>query len=147
MCGTALALTNHNSPLHRAKVGFTEFDHRPIFNDGMANWIRIADIGECPPGRSIERVAAGRIVALFNVDGDYFALDGVCAHQGGPLAKGTLRGRLIACPWHGWQYDVTSGLHTTNRTIAQSRFAVRVERNDILIDLENDLDSLSDVPK
>ena len=113
----------------------------------MAKWIRIAAVGECLPGTGIERVAGGRIVALFNVGGDYFALDGVCTHQGGPLAKGELRGTVIACPWHGWQYDVKSGQHKTNRTVAQSKFPVRVEGNDILIDLEDDRDSLSDIPQ
>lgn len=147
MCETALALTNHNSPPALIKRGFTDFDNRPIFNDGMAKWIRFAAVDECLPGTSIERACAGRIVALFNVGGDYFAIDGVCAHQGGPLAKGELRGTLIACPWHGWQYDVTSGQHKTNRTIAQAKFPVRVEGNDILIDLEEDLDSLSGIPQ
>ena len=49
----------------------------------------------------------GRVIALFNVDGTFYALDGVCPHQGGPLGQGTLEGCIVTCPWHGWQFDVT----------------------------------------
>ena len=77
----------------------------------MDPWIPIARLEECPPGTAIERVAGGRVVALFNVDGIFYALDGVCPHQGGPLGKGELTGPIVTCPWHGWQFDVRSGRH------------------------------------
>ena len=133
----AFALPNHNSPAGGTKRGFTAFDNRPIFNDGMSKWVRIAGVDDCPRGTGIECLAAGRIVALFNLDGNYFAIDGVCAHQGGPLARGLVAGTIVACPWHGWQYDVTTGQHKTNRTISQATFPVLVEGNDILIDMED----------
>lgn len=49
----------------------------------MADWIDIAATTECPPGKSIERVAANAMVALANVDGQFYAIDGLCPHQGG----------------------------------------------------------------
>ena len=52
---------------------------------------------------------AGRIVAVFNVDGAFHALDGICPHSGGPLAKGTLRQNVVTCPWHGWTYGLHNG--------------------------------------
>lgn len=103
----------------------------------MARWIRIAQIDECPPGKGIERVAGDRIVALFNVDGEFYALDGVCPHQGGPLGKGCLTGPILTCPWHGWQFDVRSGQHQLSRTLVQPRFEVRVEGGEVLVDLES----------
>ena len=101
----------------------------------MAEWIRIARLDECPAGAAIERVAAGRVLALFNVAGTIHALDGVCPHQGGPLGQGELCGTIVTCPWHGWQFDVTDGRHQLNRRIAQPRFDVRVDDEWILVDL------------
>jgi nitrite reductase/ring-hydroxylating ferredoxin subunit len=102
----------------------------------MANWVRIATCDECPPGAAREYVAEGRIVALFNVDGAWHALDGVCPHQGGPLGQGTLEGCVVTCPWHGWQFDVRTGQHQINRQLAQPRFDVRVEEGWVLVNLE-----------
>ncbi len=101
----------------------------------MSDWIPIARVSECPPGTALERVAGDRIVALYNVEGKFYALDGVCPHQGGPLGKGNLSAGVVTCPWHGWQFDVTSGCHQLNPRIVQPRFAVRVEGEAILVNL------------
>jgi nitrite reductase/ring-hydroxylating ferredoxin subunit len=81
-------------------------------------------------------VVEGRIVALYNVDGDVYALDGVCPHQGGPLGKGRLEGTVVTCPWHGWQFDVRDGQHQINPAMRQPLFPVRVEGDEILVGLE-----------
>jgi nitrite reductase (NADH) small subunit len=102
----------------------------------MARWIRILAARDCLPGKALECLVEGRIVALFNVDGTFHAIDGVCPHQGGPLAKGRLDGLIVTCPWHGWQFDTSSGRHCSAKTIAQPCFPVRVEGGEVLIDLE-----------
>jgi nitrite reductase/ring-hydroxylating ferredoxin subunit len=62
-----------------------------------------------PPG-GVALVSAGdRQYVLVNVDGVLYALDNNCPHNGGPLARGALRGTQLTCPWHGWTWDVTSG--------------------------------------
>ena len=91
----------------------------------MADWIAIARADECPPGTSIERVAGDRIVALANVAGTLHAIDGLCPHQGGPLGTGQLRGTVLTCPWHGWQFDVATGRHCVSATVRQPVFEVR----------------------
>jgi nitrite reductase/ring-hydroxylating ferredoxin subunit len=91
------------------------------------SWHRIAAVDSCPPGRSLEAVAGHQVVALFNVDGQFYALDGVCPHQGGPLGQGALEGCVITCPWHGWQFDVRTGGHQLNRNLAQSSFETKIE--------------------
>ena len=80
-------------------------------------------------------MAAGRIVALFNVAGQFYALDGICPHQGGPLGKGVLRGCIITCPWHGWQFDVSTGTHQASRLLQHPAFVVKVEAGEVLADL------------
>lgn len=78
-----------------------------------------------------------RVVALFNVAGTYYALDGVCPHQGGPLGQGELRGHVVTCPWHGWQFDVRSGQHQLNARVRQPVLAVRVDGRQVFVDLES----------
>jgi nitrite reductase (NADH) small subunit len=101
-------------------------DLESIVSSLMEDWIRLASVSDCPPGKAIECVAADRIVALFNVNGRFFALDGICPHQGGPLGKGVLIGCLVTCPWHGWQFDVTTGQHQTSQSLVHPQFEVRV---------------------
>ena len=100
-------------------------------------WHHLSTVKECTPGSVQELVVAGRVVALYCVDGDYHAMDGICPHQGGPLGKGQLDGCIVTCPWHGWQYDVTTGQHETT-PLRHSTFQVRVEDNNILVCLPHD---------
>ena len=98
-------------------------------------WTRVAAITDCAPGHGLEVVAKGRIVALFNVDGTFHALDGICPHQGGPLGKGALTGCVVTCPWHGWQFDVQTGQHQINPALQHESFDVRVEEGEVYVAL------------
>jgi nitrite reductase/ring-hydroxylating ferredoxin subunit len=80
-------------------------------------------------------MAGEQVVALFNVDGTFYALDGICPHAGGPLGEGTLRGAIITCPWHGWQFDVTNGRNCLNAKICHTGFPTRVEGDDVLVEV------------
>jgi nitrite reductase (NADH) small subunit len=100
-------------------------------------WETIAKISDCPPGNARECVAAGRIIALFNVDGTFYALDGMCPHQGGPLGKGRLQGCIITCPWHGFQFDVTTGQHQASQSLVHPSFPVRVVGVEVQVEIAN----------
>ena len=100
-------------------------------------WHQLAAVNTCAPGSAQELVVAGRVIALYCVDGEYHALDGICPHQGGPLGKGTLTGCILTCPWHGWQYDVTTGQHETT-PLRHTTFEVKVEGDDVLVYLPHD---------
>jgi nitrite reductase/ring-hydroxylating ferredoxin subunit len=102
----------------------------------MSNWIRVAAEQDLGPGLCGEYVAGERIIALFNVDGRFFALDGICPHQGGPLGKGSLAGCIVTCPWHGFQFDVTTGQHQTSRSLVQPTFPVKVENGEVWVQVE-----------
>ena len=101
----------------------------------MAEKVRVASVSEIPPGTSRELTAGGRVVALYNVEGQFHALDGVCPHAGGPLGQGALQGKLVTCPWHGWQFDVTTGQHCLNTNLMHTSFAVTVEGNDVYVEV------------
>lgn len=96
---------------------------------------RVASVSDVPVGEGREFVVGGRIVALFHVGDDFRALDGICPHAGGPLAKGKLNGCIVTCPWHGWQFDVTNGLHCLNAQLHHPSFPVTVVGTDVFVDL------------
>ncbi len=104
----------------------------------MSDWIEIAKVADCPPGAALEVVAGDRMVALFNVDGTFHALDGVCPHQGGPLGQGVLEGCIVTCPWHGWQFDVRNGQSQLSPSIVQPQIPVRVDGDVVLAQLESE---------
>jgi nitrite reductase/ring-hydroxylating ferredoxin subunit len=101
----------------------------------MAEFIRVASIGEIPVGESRLFEIAGHQIAIFNVGGHLHAIDNVCPHQGGPLAEGELDGCIVTCPWHGWTYDVTTGISPDAAEVHVPRFAVRVDGDDVSVDL------------
>lgn len=96
---------------------------------------RAASITDIPPGTGKELVVDGRIVALYHVDGQFYALDGVCPHAGGPLGQGMLRKNIVTCPWHGWQFDVTTGRHCLTAHIQAKKYAVTVTGDDVFVEL------------
>ena len=105
----------------------------PVSRTPMSTWIRIAAAADCPPGEAREFLLEDRIIALFHVGGRFYALDGICPHQGGPLGQGNLSGCVVTCPWHGWQFDVTTGQHQAKGALRQPSYPVRVEGPDIFV--------------
>ena len=101
----------------------------------MSNWTRIGDLKDFPTGEARELVVDGHIVAVFNVEGELFALDGICPHQGGPLGKGFLSGCVVTCPWHGFQFDVRDGQHQSSQQLRQPAFPIKTEDGDVFVDL------------
>lgn len=99
----------------------------------MSPWKRIASLEDCPPGSTTEWVVDDDIVALFNVDGTLYALDGICPHQGGPLGQGSLTGHIVTCPWHGWQFDVRDGQHQASAALRHPRWEVKVDGDDVFV--------------
>lgn len=101
----------------------------------MPETVRVAATSDLPPGTAMELTVQGRVIALYNVEGRFYAIDGICPHAGGPLGEGRLSGNVVTCPWHGWQFDVSSGQHCLNPGLQQTTFAVMVEGDDICIAL------------
>ncbi len=99
----------------------------------MANFVKVAQISEIPAGQGKCIEVEGKRIAVFNVDGTYYAIDDVCPHQGGSLSEGELAGTVVTCPWHGWEYDITTGVNRDDSDVAQEKFAVMVDGNDILV--------------
>ncbi len=72
--------------------------------------VTVGRVEELPPGRGATvELAGGRELALYNVGGEFFAVENFCPHRGAPLADGLLRGHVVECNWHGWRFDLRSG--------------------------------------
>ncbi|MBM3262616.1 MAG: non-heme iron oxygenase ferredoxin subunit [candidate division Zixibacteria bacterium] len=75
----------------------------------MGQFIKAAEPGEVQPGKMKLVEVDRREIALCNVDGQFFAVDNICPHQGAPLCEGELDGNNLWCPWHGASFDVRNG--------------------------------------
>src|SRR6266849_4242873 len=71
--------------------------------------VRVAKLADVTPGQPPRMEVGGAAVALARVGDQVFACGDTCAHKGGPLSGGRLTGTRLACPWHGWMYDVRTG--------------------------------------
>jgi nitrite reductase (NADH) small subunit len=76
---------------------------------------------------------AGWPVALFNVDGQLYALSNTCIHRGGPLGQGFVEGDTVTCPWHSWMFNVKTGENVVNAEMKVARYDVKVEEGQILV--------------
>ncbi|TAH39519.1 MAG: non-heme iron oxygenase ferredoxin subunit [Planctomycetota bacterium] len=99
----------------------------------MAEFVKVADRGAIPPGTGKVVQAGGKALALFNVAGQFYAIDNTCRHRGGPLGEGMLDGTTVTCPWHGWQWDVCSGASAFNPAISVGCYPTKVEGNDVMV--------------
>ena len=97
--------------------------------------IRVAGVEDVPPGEARVVDAGGRLVALFNVQGSFFAIDNACSHRGGPLGEGDVDGAVVTCPWHAWRWDVRTGANVNNPAVKLACFPVTVEDGAILVEL------------
>ncbi len=89
------------------------------------NWVDVASIENVREQGAVEVVVGTQIIAVFWANDSLYAIDGMCAHQGGPVAKGRVEGGCVTCPWHGWQYELATGIQTINRQPLQRTYEVR----------------------
>ena len=99
----------------------------------MASFTKVASMSEIPAGTGKTVEVGGKSIAVFNCDGTFYAVENTCKHQGGPLGEGSLSGTSVTCPWHGWEYDVTTGVCSMDDSISVQKFSVKVEGEDVLV--------------
>ncbi|MGE0822830.1 MAG: Rieske (2Fe-2S) protein [Candidatus Binatia bacterium] len=101
----------------------------------MAGFVKVAQASEIAAGQGKCVEVEGQRIAIFNIDGTYYAIDEVCPHQAGPLSEGDVDGAVVTCPWHGWEFDVTTGVNRDDPDTILQKFAVKVEGDDILVEV------------
>lgn len=102
----------------------------------MGELVRVAGKDEIAPGSGIVAEVRGKSIAVFHVDGQFYAIDNTCAHRGGPLGEGELEGDVVTCPWHGWEYNVKTGACLTNPAVSVKTYPVVVENSDVKVEVE-----------
>jgi nitrite reductase (NADH) small subunit len=70
----------------------------------------------------------GRHVAIFRLGDDFYAIDNLCLHRGGPLCEGTIDDtHVVTCPWHGWSYEIKTGTMVQDPRVGVSKHEVRID--------------------
>jgi len=94
------------------------------------SFVDVAEVASLSPGQGRSIDVGGRRLALFNLNGSFFAIDDDCPHRGGPLGAGWFEGGRVHCPLHGWAFDVTNGACDVrpDRPVATHPVEVRGDR-------------------
>ena len=99
----------------------------------MSEFVRVASRNEIPDGRARMVKANGKEIALFNSGGHFYAISNACHHRGGPLAEGDIYGTRVVCPWHGWEYDFTTGKNPDDPGVNVACYPVKLEGDEIFV--------------
>jgi nitrite reductase (NADH) small subunit len=102
----------------------------------MSDYLKLTTEMELPPVNEAREFTVGdKVICVANVDGTISALDNVCLHRGGPLGQGVIdRGKLI-CPWHGWEWNPSTGEATHNPAVRVPVYPLKIENGVVLIKL------------
>ena len=101
----------------------------------MGKLAKVGEMSDLAPGECKVVEVEGKTIGVFNVDGTFYALDNTCVHRSGPLGEGDLDGKIVTCPWHGWQYDVTNGANPSNPSIKVACFPVKMQGTSVFVEL------------
>lgn len=98
-------------------------------------FVEVANVSDLKEGEGKVVNANGTDIALFNVDGEFYAINNKCVHKGGPLGEGVLDGDIVSCPWHGWQFNVKTGVSPVNPAAKVDCYPVKVEGDKVFVDI------------
>lgn len=101
----------------------------------MAQWIKVATINQIPKEEAIRVEVGDSQIAIIEHEGAYYAMNNICPHRGGPLHEGPIGDGCISCPWHGWQFDIKTGESPVNPALKQDCYPVKVEGNDLYLEI------------
>ncbi|MEX0936741.1 MAG: nitrite reductase small subunit NirD [Pirellulales bacterium] len=99
----------------------------------MSEFVTVAKVGAIAAGRGEAFPLGERLVAVFHVDGEYFAIDDFCPHMGASLSAGHVEGKTVTCPWHAWRFCIREGTWCDNPRLKVSAYEVRVEGDQIQV--------------
>lgn len=104
----------------------------------MADFIPVCKIFDIPdPGKEVFEVEE-KFIVVFHLDGEWYALDDRCTHDGGPLGQGWIEGFQIICPRHGARFDIRTGQALTMPAVrATSAHEVKIDGDRVFVKLRN----------
>ncbi len=102
----------------------------------MSKWIHFAKINEIPPGGHKAITINGTPIVLFNLEGEYFAIENRCTHEDFPLSEGCIIDNQITCPLHGAKFNIKTGEVTAPPAFVDVPiFSVRIVEDNIQVEL------------
>ena len=100
----------------------------------MSEWVTVARVDEFAPGQWRTVDVDGAQIAVFNLGGEYYAIEDVCTHDGGQLTGGSVEGAEIVCPRHGARFCIRTGAALTAPAYeATTTFPVRIENGEVQV--------------
>jgi nitrite reductase/ring-hydroxylating ferredoxin subunit len=99
-----------------------------------ADFTTVAKVGAIPEGEGASFQLGQRLVAVFNYQGQYLAIDDLCPHMGASLGAGCLDDEgVVTCPWHAWRFEAATGKWADNPRLSIDTFEVRVQGDEIQV--------------
>ena len=100
----------------------------------MSEFVTVGRPEDIPSGEGRCIEVNGDEVALFNLDGNFYAIDNLCPHRAGPLGMGEVDGEDVICPWHSWRFNIKTGRSPENSSKVMS-YPVKIENGEIKVAL------------
>jgi nitrite reductase (NADH) small subunit len=102
----------------------------------MPTFVKLTTESELPPADEAKEFTCGaKTICVANVHGIYSAMDNICPHRGGPLGQGMVEGGKVVCPWHGWAWDVKTGVAEQNSNMKVAVYPLKIENDDVLVEI------------
>lgn len=101
----------------------------------MSDFRTVCKATEVVDGEGKTVTLDNKLIALFRIDGQYFAIDDVCPHMGASLSGGYVENGIVTCPWHAWRYRLADGAWADNPRVKIGCYPVRVVGEDVQIQL------------
>jgi nitrite reductase (NADH) small subunit len=97
---------------------------------------KLGSLSELPPVNEAKEFSCGdKTICIANVNGSFSAMDNVCPHRGGPLGQGMIEGSKVVCPWHGWAWDVKTGVAEQDSKMGVAVYALKIEDDGVEVQL------------
>jgi nitrite reductase (NADH) small subunit/3-phenylpropionate/trans-cinnamate dioxygenase ferredoxin subunit len=103
--------------------------------DTNNGFVGVGQVNEFVSGRGRMVTVSGRHVAVFRLGDEFFALDNMCLHRGGPLCEGPIANNVVTCPWHGWSYEIKTGTMVQDPRVGVSKHEVRIDGDQVSVRL------------
>ncbi len=102
----------------------------------MSTFTKLTTESELPSLNSAKEFPYGdKTICIANINGNYFAMDNVCLHRGGPLGQGMIEKGKVVCPWHGWAWDPKTGEATHNANAKVAVYPLKIENGNVLVEV------------
>ena len=101
----------------------------------MNHRVTVGKASDVPEGGSVVVTVNQKDVAVFRVNGQFFAIDDLCPHMGASLSGGYVENGVVTCPWHYWRFQLTDGAWADNPKVKTGCYTVHVVGDDLQIEV------------